>query len=231
MNQPAQTSQTLKKVLHVGCSTRPIIEPFSTPEWQEVRLDIDPTVSPDIVASMTDLSMIADGEFDAIWSSHNIEHLYAHEVTQALKEFYRVLKNGGGVHLLCPDLQTIAEYVAKGNLEGLLYQSPAGPISPLDTIYGLRSAIRMGNHFMAHRTGFTAYTLANHLKAAGFSEIYSKRTEFDLAASGFKKLEIPAEKAVVKITDKDLNKIMMERDNIEKEPEYSEGLTIPKPGS
>ena len=32
------------------------------------------------------MQVIADGEFDAVYSSHNVEHLYPHEVPLALRE-------------------------------------------------------------------------------------------------------------------------------------------------
>ena len=79
-----------KKILHVGCGR--LTKLNSTPEfnnenWDEIRVDIDENVTPDIVASMTDMSVIDSDKFDAIYSSHNIEHLFAHEVPIALKEF------------------------------------------------------------------------------------------------------------------------------------------------
>ena len=58
---------------------------FNTDDWKEVRADINKDVNPDIIASMTDMSSIDDNSYDAIYSSHNIEHLYAHEVPLALK--------------------------------------------------------------------------------------------------------------------------------------------------
>jgi predicted SAM-dependent methyltransferase len=51
---------------------------------QELRLDIDASVAPDIVATMTDMSRVADASVDAVFSSHNIEHLDPHEVPVAL---------------------------------------------------------------------------------------------------------------------------------------------------
>ena len=80
-------------------------EEFS--QWQELRYDIDPKVDPDILGSMTDMSIIGDEYTDGIFSLHNIEHLYAHEVPVALREFYRVLKKDGYVVLTCPDLQAV----------------------------------------------------------------------------------------------------------------------------
>jgi hypothetical protein len=44
-------------------------------------------LNPDIVGTMTDMSAVADASVDALFSSHNIEHLYPHEVPVALAEF------------------------------------------------------------------------------------------------------------------------------------------------
>lgn len=163
----------MKTVLHVGCGPykpEKLHSMFRTGEWQEVRLDIDPNVKPDIVASITDLSAIAAGSMDAIFSSHNLEHLYPHEVPLALKEFRRVLKSPQGFALITlPDLQQVAQLIAEDKLDEPAYQSPAGPIAPLDMLYGHRPSLARGNLFMAHRTGFTAKTLAQELTRAGFA--------------------------------------------------------------
>ena len=84
---------------------------------------------------------------DAVWSSHNVEHLYPHEVPVALAEFRRVLKPEGFAIVTCPDLQAVAELVAQDKLTQPAYQSPSGPISPLDILYGHRPALALGNLF------------------------------------------------------------------------------------
>ena len=64
--------------------------------WTVVRLDINPAVQPDIIGTITDLrARIPNASFDAIWSSHNIEHLHTFEVPAALNEFKRILKPDG----------------------------------------------------------------------------------------------------------------------------------------
>jgi len=157
---------------------------FRKSEWQEVRLDIDATVSPNIVGSMVDMRpWIADQTFDAIWSSHNLEHLDAHDVPMALKEFIRVLIPSGFALITCPDLAEIAPLVAKGRLEQHLYTSPAGPITPLDVLFGHAKAIEAGNVFMRHNTGFTEERLGRVLIEAGFSEARMLKGEcYDLWA-------------------------------------------------
>jgi hypothetical protein len=72
-------------------------------------------------------------------------------------------------------LEAIAELVVAGRLEDTAYQSPAGPITALDMLFGLSSAIANGNHFMAHNTGFSADRLGRLLIDAGFAEAFAKR--------------------------------------------------------
>lgn len=173
----------MKTFLHVGCGpayldpkTQQPMRPkgFSIQDWSELRLDIDPLVKPDVVGTMTDMSAVASASVDAIYSSHNIEHLYPHEVPAALSEFKRVLRSDGFVVITCPDLQSVCALVADGKLTEPAYISPAGPIAPLDILYGLRSAMGKGNLFMSHRCGFTANVLLATLEAAGFAKVVVK---------------------------------------------------------
>jgi SAM-dependent methyltransferase len=178
-----------KIVLNVGCGhpSRQGVHPaFQGVEWREVRLDIDPSVNPDVVCSMTDMQPIATNSIDAVWSSHNLEHLHRHEVPLALAEFIRVLRPGGQMLLTMPDLQRIAELVASDALEDEAYRSPSGPITPLDMIYGHSPSLARGNRHMAHKTGFTARTLAQLLADAGFSGVALRREGFALWARAYK---------------------------------------------
>jgi len=151
----------------------------------ETRLDIDPDVKPDIVASMTDMSMVAPAQFDAIFSSHNLEHLYPHDVPKALAEFRRVLKPTGFALIMVPDLQRVAELIAADKLDEPAYMSPSGPICPIDMLYGFRKSLAAGNLYMAHRMGFTKKTLSQHLLRAGFAAVGAQRDGFDLFALGY----------------------------------------------
>jgi len=190
VTQILETSR--KKVLHVGCgpySLSGLHETFRTDEWQEVRLDIDPNVKPDIISSITDMSPVSSQSVDAIWSSHNIEHIYPHEVPIALAEFYRVLKPGGFVLITLPDIQKVAEYVAQGNLEEPLYISAAGPIAAIDILYGLGTDLAKGKYYMAHCTGFTQQTLTQKMQQAGFRLVEVRSEDLNLWATAYKPME------------------------------------------
>ena len=109
-----------KSVLHVGPGHRQsgamLPSGFQGNEWQEIRLDIDPGNEPDIVGSMLNMAAVATGSVDALYSAHNIEHVYAHEVPLVLAEFLRVLKPSGVAVITCPDLQTVCALVADNKL-------------------------------------------------------------------------------------------------------------------
>lgn len=157
------TKPKSKRILHVGCGSEDL------PDWlegQDVRLDIDPSVMPDIVASMTNLGDI--GSFDAIYCSHALEHLYPYDVPVALAEFLRVLRPGGVAIIFVPDLEGVEP------TDEILYKSPAGFITGFDLIYGYRPFLKE-QPYMAHHTGFTARMLHMALITAGFEQVRTER--------------------------------------------------------
>ena len=176
---PAARANLVRRVLHVGCGAAghgKLPRGFADQNWEEVRLDIDPGVAPDIVASITDMADVAPGSMQALYSSHNLEHLAAHEVPLALAEFRRVLAPDGIALITLPDLQSVAELIAAGKLTDPAYVSPLGPITPLDILYGFGPALAQGNDFMGHRTGFTDRSLLIALMAAGFADAAVQRS-------------------------------------------------------
>lgn len=182
----------MRDVLHVGCGAATIkkMTPGFQDGWREIRFDINPGVRPDIVGTITDMAGVADESLDAVYSSHNIEHVFAHEVSRVLREFLRVLKPDGFLVVTCPDIETVAGFVAQGKLTSPLYQSPSGPISALDIMFGHSLSIRSGEEYMAHRTAFTQDTLSGALREVGFAMVASRRRQqyFDLWALATKSL-------------------------------------------
>ena len=183
--------QGLKTVLHVGCGQKNqthLPKPYNdATQWKEIRLDISPSTKPDIMADIMDMRPLADNSVDALFSSHNVEHVWPHQVQQVLTEFNRVLKLGAVAMITLPDMQAVAFHVAEGKLESPLYTSPSGPITALDIMYGHIKSLAKGQHYMAHKTGFTAETLGRRLVLAGFSTVTVARdSEMNLWATGYK---------------------------------------------
>jgi len=77
----------------VGCAPLGRLHGFSDfGDGQELRLDIDPAVQPDVEGTMTEMSVVE------------------------LAEFLRVLKDDGIVLITCPDVQSVGAPVAQGEL-------------------------------------------------------------------------------------------------------------------
>jgi SAM-dependent methyltransferase len=152
-------------------------------KWRQIRVDLDASMKPDIVANMADLSLFPDATADAVWSSHSLEHLFKHQVPMALKEFRRVLRNTGFACIIVPDLQAIAHWIATDRLHETIYESAAGPITAHDMLWGYGQALAGGNGAMAHHCGFTPTLFLGHLEDAGFAEILLRRkANLELAA-------------------------------------------------
>ncbi len=157
-------------------------------DWREVRVDVDAVVAPDILADMTDLSVIGSGTVDAVWSSHGIEHLYLYQVSKAIAEIYRILADDGFFCVIVPDLQTIAEYIANDRLHEVVYQSPAGPVIAHDMLFGFGPYLAQGRSSMAHKCGFTPTLLLQKLQESPFAEIVlRRRANQELAAVACKR--------------------------------------------
>jgi hypothetical protein len=104
-----------------------------------------------------------------------------------LGEFRRVLAPEGFALITLPDVETIAAFVTGSGLGAPAYMSMLGPITPLDMLYGFGPALARGNHFMAHRCGFTGQTLLAALSQAGFgySIVQRNPSAFSLWAIAF----------------------------------------------
>jgi hypothetical protein len=148
--------QRERVLVNVGCGPRHASTlPRYFDHWRQLRVDVDASVQPDILADLTDLSPIPDGSAD-----------------------------DGFVCVIVPDLQTIAQYVAADRLHETLYDSPAGPVTPHDIVFGFGVAIASGRTSMAHRCGFTPGMLQRCFNELPYGEVLLRRrsTEYELAA-------------------------------------------------
>ena len=175
-------------ILNAGCgASGPERLPQLFGTWRHIRVDIDADARPDVVADITDLSPFSDDFADALWTSHCVEHLFQHQVGQALGEFLRVLKPDGFAVILVPDIQTIARYVAEDRMTEVLYDSPAGPITRHGVLYGHGLSVAEGNLHMAHKTAFTPSSIIACMRESGFADMaVRRRSNLELVAIGCK---------------------------------------------
>lgn len=179
----------MKRLLNVGGGSKSIPLPPEYIGFEHVLLDIDPQGAPDIVLDGRQLAELAPDQFDAIYCSHNLEHYFRHDVPKVLGGFFHVLKPGGFAQIRVPDLTELMRRVVQGkiDLEETLYVSPAGPIAPIDVIYGLGRQIETsGVDFFAHKTGFSDQSLARAVERAGFAPNFSRVADLEINLIAFK---------------------------------------------
>ena len=87
------------KLLNLGCGNR------YHPEW--VNVDFHST-GPGVIAYNLNKGLpFEDNSFDVVYHSHLLEHFPKSHAVPFLKECYRVLKNGGIIRVVVPDLEQI----------------------------------------------------------------------------------------------------------------------------
>lgn len=97
-----------RKVLHLGCGQNYL----SLPGF--VNIDGNICCRKDIWLDVTMGLPYPDQTIDAIYAHHFLEHLEERGIRRVLLEAYRVLKPGGGIRLVTPDLgKAVRAYAAK----------------------------------------------------------------------------------------------------------------------
>lgn len=183
------TKNAKLKVLNVGGNSKEIALPDIYNDWEQVFLDIDPSVNPDVLCDARELFTLEAAAYDAIYCSHNLEHYYRHEIPKVLKGFSHVLKEDGFVQIRVPDMRSVLKAFIELDMEinDPLYNSPAGNISVQDIIYGHGASIeRSGCDFMAHKVGFTQQYLIEVLEKFNFSHIFTGVGSWEIVAFAFK---------------------------------------------
>jgi predicted SAM-dependent methyltransferase len=88
------------RLLNLGCGGR------HHPEW--INVDSHSTGPGVMVHDLESPFPFEDSEFDAVYHSHLLEHLPKRRAPLFLRECYRVLKPGGILRVVVPDLEQIA---------------------------------------------------------------------------------------------------------------------------
>jgi SAM-dependent methyltransferase len=187
-----------RRVLNVGGNSKSIPIPPHFDGWDHHLLDIDPTGGPEIVCDAREMQTLAPSTYDAVYCSHNLEHYFRHDLPRVLAGFLHVLKPDGFADIRVPDMKAVFEDMLGRNLDidDVLYESPAGPITVNDVIYGWgRKIAETGNDYFAHKNGFTHRSLVQALRAAGFAVVFTGPRPYEVSAIAFKKEPSPETRA------------------------------------
>ncbi len=117
-----------------------------------------------------------EGVVDAIYAAHVWEHLYLADASAATAECFRVLRPGGRLRLVVPDLRYLAErYLRTGGARAahefqasLLLRETARERSIMIRTYNLFT------DYHSHKFMFDAEALVEHFRLAGFRDVRAR---------------------------------------------------------
>ncbi len=142
-----------------------------------VTVDIQP--GNDVQAPMWDLPY-QDGEIEAIYSRHAIEHVTFVEAQRTLREWHRVLQPGGTIEIICPNRDYHVWQLSQPG------QSPAGSVSnwthAMASLYGWQK-----HEHDFHKWAWTPEELIVACREAGFRDLaHSDAVKWDCHITGAK---------------------------------------------
>ncbi len=109
-----------------------------------------------------------DSSIEEIYSRHLVEHLTLKEFLKTLSEWNRVLKIGGTLYIVCPNLLWHLEQILKGSHESF-YNKDSGKN---DRYWGYGSLFGwQQDKYDIHKFGYYFELLSDVLEEAGFTDI------------------------------------------------------------
>lgn len=136
----------------------------SSPTPHIVTVDLNEEAHPTFRCDVRVLPTHWRNTFDEVWAKHVLEHIRYEETDETLEEWVRIVKPGGLLRIVVPDLKALAER--------LLSEERLTP-ELLGGIYGdQRSKYwNVQQDDGVHLAGFTPQDLAGRLQALGLTEI------------------------------------------------------------
>ena len=158
MNMQSSTSKSsIRLEIGSGCSPQPGYLACDIRELPEV----------DVVCPADDLPFYS-GSVDAIFSRHVIEHFTLKGFLKTLQEWNRVLKPGGELYLICPNLLWHCQQLLTGS-HASLYTKSSGSNDrywALGSLFGWQQ-----DQHDVHRFGYYFELLRDILNEMGFAHI------------------------------------------------------------
>jgi SAM-dependent methyltransferase len=153
-------------LVHLGCGTSLI------PEW--VNIDI---LAGDVRADLRRGIPLPDGCARAVYTSHMLEHLtYPDEALPLLREAHRVLRPGGVIRVVAPDIEPCVRAYAAGDTAFFAERAEhwtwaRAAASPLAQFLNYAGANRDPFDLIGHKAGYDFETLRALLVRAGFTNV------------------------------------------------------------
>ena len=109
-----------------------------------------------------------DNTVDEVYSRHVVEHFTLKELLKVLEEWNRVLKIGGEIYIICPNLLWHLRQVLEGSHESF-YTKPSGQNARywgFGSLFGWQQ-----DEFGVHKFGYYFELLRDILEAMGFEQV------------------------------------------------------------
>lgn len=127
-----------------------------------------------------------ENTFSAIYGSHVLEHLYLNDAQRVLSECKRILKRGGVLRLVVPDLHfMVLDYLKKKNGNHMTLSEKASAADHLNERLRFRSPsppegnflfkfYAISKDFHSHKWMYDSESLARYVELAGFQNVLEK---------------------------------------------------------
>lgn len=162
----------MKRVLDVGSSNVKLDGMTRFAGWEVVTIDMDAEAGATILGDVRDLVALTGGaQYDAIYASHFLEHLYPWEVVGVLRQFASVLAPDGWLEVWVPDVMEAMHHALERSIGmgELLYHAVNGAeVTLLDMLYGWEKEVQKGKDGFAHHTAYDWRLLGQRLREAGY---------------------------------------------------------------
>jgi predicted SAM-dependent methyltransferase len=155
-----------RKYLEIGCGP--------CPKLGFVNLDYRWRPGVDVVWDILRPLPFPDNRFDGIFSEHCLEHLEQEQLDRLLRDMLRVLRPGGTVRLVVPDLgKYVDAYVRRARGEVLTRNELPGTAESLNQIFYCGHDNVKKSHWLndGHRFIHDFESLAKNLGKAGFVDV------------------------------------------------------------
>ena len=156
-------------LINLGCGTRTI------PGF--INIDFFSTPGIDYGADLRYPLMIGCDVVNGIFCEHTLEHLNYREVDALLSECRRILKPGGAIRIVVPDLSLFLRNYSEGNRqwfrewERMMFRDSIMMVRSKRTLGSPLEAISFVTQEYGHSSCWDFETLRNHLERSGFRDI------------------------------------------------------------
>jgi predicted SAM-dependent methyltransferase len=157
-----------------------------------LNVDLHRAHNPDLLADVTDLSMLPDGYYEEIVAHDLLEHIQRTRTVETLAEWNRLLQPGGRLELKVPGLLELLALFQRPENQGVERQ-----LTLLRCLFG--SQAYTGDY---HFTAFTPTLLTHYLERTGFAQDQlAVEDDWMLLVVAHKSTELDAQDDLILIAD------------------------------